>query len=269
MNNTKANSKSEESQDTILFSKLEHIATITINRPEKMNALRMKEFNGLIKYIKEADNDSGVHVIRIRSSGNRAFSGGLDLNMLQDLTLETAPKLVQYGSDLTAAILKAKKPVVNQVQGPAVAWGTILCLAADFVIAGENPKTFFSLPEIDLNLFPATGALTMALIRFGFNNVKKVLMIPEKITLNRAEQLGLVTKRCSMDSLEETTIEFCGNLANKPQGILIPIKALINNFQLRSLENFMKIETEALELAIAGDLEKMDDFVKRLWNPQK
>ncbi|MHA2247576.1 MAG: enoyl-CoA hydratase/isomerase family protein [Candidatus Hodarchaeales archaeon] len=269
MNNTKINSKSEESQDTILFSKLENIVTLTINRPEKMNALRMKEFDSLIKHIKEADNDSNVHVIRIRSSGERAFSGGLDLNMLQELTPETAPKLVQYGSDLTATILKVKKPVVIQVQGPAVAWGTILCLAADFVIAGENPKTFFSLPEIDLNLFPATGALTMALFKTGFNNAKKILMIPEKITLNRAEQLGLVTKRCSIESLEETTTEFCQNLANKPQGILIPIKALLNNFQVGSLENFMKIETEALELAMAGDLKKFDDFVKKLWNTPK
>lgn len=269
MDNTNKSSDNESigtnAPDSVLLEVENQIATITINRPKRMNALRKKEFDGLIKYIKEADKDPNVHVIRIRSSGNRAFSGGLDLNMLQQMTPEDAPKLIQIASNLTSAVLRANKPVVNQVQGPAVAWGTILCLLADFVIAGENPKTFFSLPEIDLGLFPATGALTLALFKFGFNNVKKILMIPEKITLDKAEQLGLVTKRCSIDSLEQTTIEFCQNLANKPQGILIPIKALINNFQLGNLERYMKIETEAFELAMAGDLEKLDDFIRKIW----
>ncbi|UCG89891.1 MAG: enoyl-CoA hydratase/isomerase family protein [Candidatus Heimdallarchaeota archaeon] len=266
MNNSK---NSSDSKSTVLFQTENQIATITINRPEKRNALRMKEFDAIIKYIKEADNDSNVHVIRICSSGSKAFSAGLDLNMLQQLTPEKAPKLVQYGNDLTRTILKAKKPVVNQVQGPAVAWGTILCLAADFVIAGENPRTFFSLPEIDINLFPATGALTMALFKIGYKHAKKILMIPEKLFLDQAKEIGLVTITCPLEALEQTTIEFCQNLSNKPQGILIPIKILLNNFLLRDLESYFEIENEALELAMTGDLEKFDDFITKLWHPRQ
>ncbi|MFX1336067.1 MAG: enoyl-CoA hydratase/isomerase family protein [Promethearchaeota archaeon] len=250
---------------SVLYKVQEKIATITINRPEKRNALRMEEFDELIKCIKKADNDQSVHVIRIRSSGDKAFSGGLDLNMLQQMTPEDIPKLLQYGDDLTRCILKAKKPVINQVQGPAVAWGTILCLAADFVIAGENPKTFFSLPEVDLNLFPATGALTMVLYKIGYSAAKSILMIPEKISLNKAEQIGIVSKRCGLESLEQTTMEFCQNLASKPQAILIPIKILLNNFNIRNLEKNLEIEKEALELAFEGDLEKFNDFIDNIW----
>ena len=250
---------------SVLYEVKDKIATITINRPDKRNALRMQEFDLLIKHIKKADNDSDVHVIRICSSGDQAFSGGLDLNMLQQMTPEEVPKLVQYGEGLTTSLLKAKKPVVNQVQGPAVAWGTILCLAADFIIAGENPKTFFSLPEIDINLFPATGALTMALFKLGYNNAKTILMIPEKIFLDKAEQIGLVTKQCSLETLEQTTLEFCQNLVDKPQSILIPIKILLNNFNMRILASCLEIEREALDLSLEGDLEKYNGFIDKIW----
>ncbi|MFW9903306.1 MAG: enoyl-CoA hydratase/isomerase family protein [Candidatus Thorarchaeota archaeon] len=250
---------------SVLYELKENIATITINRPEKRNALRMQEFDSLIKHVIKADNDSDVHVIRIRSIGDKAFSGGLDLNMLQQMSPEEVPKLVKYGEDLTTTILKAKKPVVNQVQGPAVAWGTILCLAADFIIAGDNPKTFFSLPEIDINLFPATGALTMALCKLGYRYAKNLLMIPEKIFLDKAEQIGLITEVCSLDTLEETTIGFCQNLANKPQSILIPIKILLNNFNMKLLESYLEIEREALDLSFEGDLEKYDEFLAKIW----
>ena len=258
--------KQHESEGlSVLYEISNEIATITINRPDKRNALRMQEFDQLINYIKKADNDSDVHVIRIRSSGDRAFSGGLDLNMLQQMTPEEVPKLVQYGEGLTTAVLKAKKPVINQVQGPAVAWGTILCLAADFTIAGENPKTFFSLPEIDINLFPATGALTMALFKLGYQNAKNILMIPEKIFLDKAERIGLVTKQCPLDTLEQTTLEFCQNLVDKPQSILIPIKILLNNFNMRFLDSCLEVERDALDLSLEGDIEKFDDFIDKIW----
>ncbi|MHA2294389.1 MAG: enoyl-CoA hydratase/isomerase family protein [Candidatus Hodarchaeales archaeon] len=263
MNNNQVNEP-----ETVLFEIEDKIATITLNRPKKMNSLRLEEFKLIIHHIKIADNDPDVHVIRIRSAGDRAFSGGLDLNMIQKITPEEIQTLLHLGNSTVRTMLQAKKPIVTQVQGPAVAWGAILCLSSDFVIAGDNPKTFFSLPEIDIELFPATGALTTTLFNVGFRWAKKVLMIPEKITLNIAEQLGLVTKRCSLNSLEETSKEFCGNLAAKSQNILIPIKALINNFHLELLESYFSKEQEAFNLFMSGDQQKFDDFVKRLWKSE-
>ncbi len=105
----------------------------------------------------------------------------------------------------------------------------------------------------------------MALFKLGYKYAKNILMIPEKIFLDKAEQIGLVTKRCPLFNLEHTTIEFCQNLADKPQSILIPIKILLNNFNMRNLDSYLEIEREALELALAGDLEKFDDFISKIW----
>ena len=257
----------EIASNSVLYEKKDLIATITINRPEKRNALRMEEFEKLIKFIKDADSDESVHVIHINSEGEKAFSAGLDLNMLQQLATspENIPRLLEYGFGLVKTMLLAKKPIVVQIQGPAVAWGAIICLAADFVIAGENPSTFLSLPEIDIGLFPATGALTMALLNSGFRRSKRILMVPERLSLDDAVDLGIITRRCPLTTLPEDTLSFCEVLTKKPQSILIPIKALINRFASKELEYYFTKETEAFNLAMAGKTKEFNDFIRNLW----
>lgn len=255
----------EDKSSSVLYVKKGQIATITINRPEKRNALRVKEFESIIQHIKAADSDPTVHIIRITSSGDQAFSAGLDLNMIQQMTPETVPKLLQYGYNLVRTMIQAKKPIIVQVQGPAVAWGAIICFAADFVIAGDNSKTFFSLPEIDMGLFPATGALITTIFNTDFRRAKRILMIPEKISLEEAINLGIITLISPMDLLEKSTMKFCNNLASKSQSILIPIKALINNFYLGTLESFFEKEAEAFNLAMLGDINKFNSFIQKLW----
>ena len=261
MNNLKSASNS------ILYEKKDKIAIITINRPEKRNALRMEEFDKLIKYINDADSDKAVHVIQINSKGDKAFSAGLDLDMVAQLTAspENVPRLFECGFGLVKTMIKAKKPIVVQVQGPAVAWGAIICLATDFVIAGENPKTFLSLPEVDIGLFPATGALTMTLLNTGFRRSKRILMIPERLSLDDAEEIGIITRKCPLASLPEVTFSFCEELAQKPQSILIPIKALINRFSLKELDFYFSKETDAFNLSITGEIEKFNEFIQTLW----
>jgi enoyl-CoA hydratase/carnithine racemase len=257
----------QNASNSVLYKAEDLIATITINRPEKRNALRMEEFDKLIKYVKDADSDNSVHVIRINSAGEKAFSGGLDLNMIQQLAVspENIPNLLEYGFGLVKTMLQAKKPIVVQIQGPAVAWGAIICLAADFVIAGENPSTFLSLPEIDIGMFPATGALTMTLLNSGFRRSKRILMIPERLSLDDASELGIITRRYPLTTLPEDTLSFCEVLTEKPQSILIPIKALINRFSVKELEYFFSKETEAFNLSMAGETEKFDEFIQTLW----
>jgi enoyl-CoA hydratase/carnithine racemase len=252
----------ENALNSVLYEKKDLIATITINRPEKRNALRMEEFDKLIKFIKDADSDESVHVIHINSEGEKAFSAGLDLNMVQELASspENVPRLLEYGFGLVKTMLLAKKPIVVQIQGPAVAWGAIICLAADFVIA-----TFLSLPEIDVGLFPATGALTMTLMNSGFRRSKRILMIPERLSLDDAVELGIITRRCSLTNLPKDTLSFCEALANKPQSILIPIKALINRFSLKDLDYYFTKETEAFNLSMAGETKKFHEFIRILW----
>ena len=261
------NDSNESSNATVLYNKKDKIGTIKINRP-KVNALRIEEFKKMIKFIKESDRDTNIHVVRICSSGDRVFTGGLDLQMLSELGAapENIPNLLEVGYEMVRTMLQCKKPIVVQVQGPAVAWGTILCLAADFVIAGENPRTFFSLNEIDVGIFPGTGALTLALYSLGLKQAKRILMIPERIYLDKAEEIGIVTKQCSLDSLEQTTLEFCQSLADKPQNILIQIKAVLNSSYLVNLADYFEKEKKAINLSLENDLSRTNKFIETLWS---
>ncbi|OLS26905.1 MAG: 3-hydroxypropionyl-coenzyme A dehydratase [Candidatus Heimdallarchaeota archaeon LC_3] len=103
------------SSETIIYNVENNIASLTLNRPEKMNAFRLEEFDLLMGGIALADNDPEIKVIKIRSTGNRAFSGGLDLGMLQELagSPEKIPELLKTGENVVKTIYKSKKPICN------------------------------------------------------------------------------------------------------------------------------------------------------------
>jgi enoyl-CoA hydratase/carnithine racemase len=259
------------SSETVIYEVNNQIATLTLNRPEKMNAFRLEEFDLLLGGIELAENDSDVKVIKIRSMGSRAFTGGLDLGMIQELTgsPEKIPDLLNMGENVVRTFYKTRKPIVVEVQGPAVAWGTILCLIADFVIAGENPKTFFTLNEIDIGIFPGTGALSTTLLTMGLKKAKKMLMIPEKLYLDQAEKVDLVTERVPLDQLEQKTEEFCQKLAKKAQNILLPVKGLLNYLHLNQIEKFFEKERDGFQLYMNNDLNEIQTYFEHLWQKLK
>lgn len=253
--------------DTIQYRTADKIATIQINRPEKMNAFRLEEFEQIINCISMAQFDPEIQVIKIRSTGTRAFTGGLDLGMLAELTQaqEKITDLLNLGEKTFKTIIECPKPIVVEVQGPAVGWGTIMCLLADFVIAGENPKTFFVLNEIDVGIFPGTGALTVALYKTSLKQAKRMLMIPEKIYLNEALKNNIVTKIVPLENLEGETNSFCQNLASKQSNILFPIKMILNKLHLKDLKESFIMERKGFELFMKNDLEYLQKINEQLW----
>ncbi len=253
--------------DTILYKTENKIATIQMNRPEKMNAFRLKEFEQIINCIHMAQSDSEIQVIKVRSAGERAFTGGLDLGMLAELSTaqEKIKDLLNLGEKTFKTIIECPKPIVIEVQGPAVGWGTIMSLLADFVIAGDNPKTFFVLNEIDVGIFPGTGALSIALFKTGLNLAKRMLMIPEKIFLEEALKNNIVTKKVPLEKLEEETELFCQNLALKPSNILFPIKMILNKLHLKDLQQSFDMERKGFDLFMKNDFDYLLKINEQMW----
>ena len=253
--------------DSIVYKIDNRIATILINRPEKMNAFRIEEFEKIINCISLAQFDQEVHVIKIRSTGERAFTGGLDLGMIAELAVnqDKIKDLLVIGEKTFKTIIQCPKPIVVEVQGPAVGWGTILCLLADFVIAGDNSKTFFYLNEIDVGIFPGTGALSVALFKTGLKQAKRMLMIPEKIFLNEAMKNNIVTKTVPVANLQEESELFCQNLALKPSNILYPIKMILNNLHLHNLDKSFEMERKGFELFMQNNIDLLLEQNEKMW----
>ena len=178
------------------------------------------------------------------------------------------PKLLHYGDGINRTMIECKKPIVTQVQGVAAGWGCIICCSSDFVIAADNPEIYFSLPEIDVGMFPATGDLMLACTRFGFNLAKKMLLIPQKISLETAVQKDFVTETVPIEELDKHTFEFCRSLVKKFSGILYLSKAVLNKIHYQQIEQYFDWENQALDLCKTTEESEWDAFVKRLWENQ-
>ena len=254
------------SEESILYSVEKRVGTITLNRPDKMNSLRFSEFELINKYLNEADLDPKVHCIRIKSSGERVFCAGLDLNMVSSLKTDDIKTLIKHGNQSVRQFIRTKKPIVMQIQGPAVGWGCIASMAADFIFVGDNPRTFFQLPEFDVGIYPATGALTMALMNFPLKIAKKMLFMSYKVSLDEMERLGLLSGRAPLDKLEEECFKFCRDMAKRSPAIAYLTKAVMNNIYMGNLEDCFRLEAEATEMTKFSEETPWHEFVKKIWS---
>lgn len=262
---TEIKSNSSPEQSTILYSVEKRVATITLNRPEKRNALGWLELDQFNQYIVQATNDSAVKVIRIRSSGDKTFCAGLDLSMISTMTPKEFPRLTHTGDTIVRNMIQCKKPIITQVQGSAPGFGCMICCASDFTLASNKPEITFSLPEIEVGIFPATGALLLGYSRMGINFAKQMLLLAKKIPLELALREGLVTETFTPEELDQKSFDFCRELTKKSPAILYLTKAVLNKIHFKKLESIFQWENQALELCKSQNDADWDLFVKKLW----
>jgi len=136
-----------------LLTNLENgILTITVNRPDKMNALNREVFNDLDKVMDEITTNAEIKSAIITGSGAKAFVAGADIAEFADYNKEEAMALAKRGQDVFFKIENSKKPVIAAVNGFALGGGCELAMACHFRICSENAK--FGQPEVNLGLIP-------------------------------------------------------------------------------------------------------------------
>jgi enoyl-CoA hydratase/carnithine racemase len=145
----------------------------------------------------------------------------------------------------------------------------MICCASDFVIAADNPDLYFSLPEIDVGIFPVGGTLLLGYSRFGFGLSKQMFLIPQKVSLEVAIQKNFVVETASMEELDSHTLDFCRMLAKKSPAILYLTKAVINKVHYEDMDKIYGWENEAIEQCNTNDESQWDAFVNRLWNSEQ
>jgi enoyl-CoA hydratase len=224
--NTTQGEKIMEFKNT-LYEKSEGIATITINRPEALNALNAETAKEIMVRLEDAKNDGNIRVIVITGAGDRAFSAGADLKMMKDVTPVRGVELSRLGQQLGDQIEALGKPVIAAINGYALGGGLELAMACDLRIASEN--AWLGQPEINVGLIPGWGG-TQRLPRFvGKGIAKEMIFTGKRIDAKTAERLGLVNAVVPADQLKSKIKEFALELAGKPPIAIKLSKALINN----------------------------------------
>ena len=217
--------------DTVLCNVSGGVMRITLNRPDKANAITPDARNRIIELLGEADGDIEVRAVAIHSTG-KFFCTGADVSRMSGAMSTPRPAgstmrtMLDGAQRLIAAVLDCAKPVVAVVQGPAAGMGAHLAFACDFVVAAED--AWFSLPFVQRGLaLDAAGAYLLPR-RLGLQKVKELAFLGDRLPASEGLTLGIVNRVCPADQLEDTAAELVGRLANAATTAISLSKRLLN-----------------------------------------
>ncbi|TFH26027.1 MAG: enoyl-CoA hydratase/isomerase family protein [Promethearchaeota archaeon] len=258
----------EEKTAPILYTEKNKVAYISINT--KMNALNIELAKLFVSFLKQAEENPKIHVIVIKSEGDRIFSAGFDLRMFsQGISMDFLNELLTFGGAISKTIFFCKKPVISQIQASAIGLGSIMALSSDFRFVANREDLFFQLPEVDINMFPATGPTAMAIRVLGAVHAQEMLLTGRKVYLKEFNQWGGVTEIVEPEELGKTVKKFAKNLAQKPPNLLHSIKSAINMMSYDQALKWFELEDKMAQynVKVLGNLEHppIDTFLADLW----
>lgn len=218
------------------------IMTVSLNRPDKLNAIDNELARALLAAIDQASRDAAVRVLLLRGNG-RAFCAGRDVTSPpteDDLILVQA---------VAKALVCLPKPVVACVHGWAVGAGFEWMLNADLVVAGESAR--FKLPEASIGVF-VTGGLTATLSAYaGVARAKALMLLGEEFSPAQAQAWGLVWKVVPDQELESASLQTGAKLASLLPAVAARFKRVLNDIGLRHFDDAIALENEA-QRALGG-----------------
>jgi enoyl-CoA hydratase len=191
--------------ETILFKVENGTAIITINRPEKLNALNKDVFTDLDDVMSEVLNNDEIKTAIITGSGPKAFVAGADISEFGGLNLAEAMALSKTGQDVFFKIENSNKPIVAAVNGFALGGGCELAMACHFRLCSDNAK--FGQPEVNLGLIPGYGGTQRLTQLVGKGKSMELQMTGSLIDATEALRLGLVNYVTTADDLIARTKE--------------------------------------------------------------
>lgn len=198
------------------------VALVTMNMPEKRNALTALLYTELAAELARLQDDTGVRAVVLY--GGRHFCAGGDLGELDASTLEMRRKM-NHGHRIVRAITGGPWPVVAAVEGGAYGAGFSLALACDFVVADENASFCAAFGRVGLT--PDYGLMWTLPQRVGIGAAREILMLCQPVAGNKAKELGIVDRLCSPSAVLETALELAKRLAAAPPGTIATTKAVL------------------------------------------
>jgi len=201
------------SYSTLVTSIIDGIYTITINRPEKLNALNNIVLSELEHAIEEIYSNTLIKSAIITGAGSKAFVAGADISEFSDLTKADAIKLSKRGQDVFFKIENSGKPIIAAVNGFALGGGCELAMACHFRIASENAR--FGQPEVNLGIVPGYGGTQRLTKLIGKGRAIELLVSGIIIDANTALQYGLVNYVVPEESLMNKAISILSVINSK------------------------------------------------------
>lgn len=230
--------------ETIKYAEAEGIGYLTVNRPDKLNALNEKVMSELLHCLMDlrAKNNPSLRGVIFTGEGEKAFIAGADIAAMSGMTVEEGLKFSTLGQKVTFAFENLQVPVIACVNGFALGGGCEMAMACDFIYASEI--AVFGQPEVKLGLIPGFGGTQRLAKYVGRNSAKEIMYTGRNVKADEAYRLGLVTKifhtKEEMISMAKETIQ----QISKNSGYAVSIAKKVMN-QGNDLTNEQGLKVEA------------------------
>ncbi|HEY0005895.1 MAG TPA: enoyl-CoA hydratase-related protein [Pyrinomonadaceae bacterium] len=253
-----------QSYETLLVERRDRVALITINRPEKRNALNIQTREEGALVLEELREDESIRVVVFTGAGDKAFIAGADIAEFAGRTALTQ-RAVMLGRSLFTAIDSFPKPVIAMVNGYCLGGGCELALACDLRIASEAAS--FGQPEINLGIIPGGGGTQRLTRLVGEGKAMELILTGDIINAQTALNIGLVNLVVSAEELEAKTMEMANRIAEKSPIALRMAKEAVKLASRSNLDEGLRREVDLFALCFSS--EDKDEGVRAFLEKRK
>lgn len=237
--------------ENLIVTDRDAVRTITVNRPDKLNALNRQTLLELQQAMIAAHGDDAVRVIVITGSGEKAFVAGADIGEIRQQSAIEARAFSAMGQNLMSLIQSFDKPVIAAINGFALGGGMELALGCHLRIAASNAR--LGLPEIKLGIMPGFGGTQRLLRLAGTTRALEMALTGEPIKAERAEQLGIVNRVVEPEELETSVSRLADQLAAAAPEAVRGILQAINQGADTDMNTALALETARFALCCATE----------------
>lgn len=237
------------SYETLLVERRDRVAVVTINRPQKLNALNIQTRTEGAAALDELRDDDSVRVVVITGAGEKAFVAGADIAEFEGRTAVTQRE-VMTGRSLFTAVDMFPKPVIAMINGFCLGGGCELALSCDLRIASDNAK--FGQPEINLGIIPGGGGTQRLTRLVGEGKAMELILTGDMIDAQTAYNLGLVNMVVPATDLEAKTLEVAGRIAEKSPVALRLAKEAVKLASRSNLDEGLRREVDLFAICFSS-----------------
>ncbi|MGV0718554.1 enoyl-CoA hydratase family protein [Mycolicibacterium holsaticum] len=231
------------------------VATVTLSRPEKLNALTFESYADLRDLLSELPHHPGVKVLVIQGEG-KGFCGGGDVNeIIGELIRMKARELTKF-TKMTGDVIRAMRecpiPIVAKIQGIAAGAGAVIALAADFRVVGRSGRFAFLFTKVGLSGGDMGAAYLLPRV-VGLGRATSLLMLGDTIDAETADRFGLVSQLVDDDSLDAAVTALAARLAQGPSLALSQTKSLLTRELDMPLSSSLELDAMTQALLMTTD----------------
>jgi len=236
------------------FSVDDSVATVTLDRPDKLNALTFEAYADLRDLLAELPQRDDVRVLVVRGAG-RAFCSGGDVNEIIGATLSMSPDQLLAFTRMTGEVIRLMRdcpvPIIAAVHGMAAGAGAVVALAADFRVCTPAARFAFLFTKVGLSGADMGAAYLLPRL-VGLGHATRLLMLGDTINADEAFRIGLVSELAGADAFEEAVGGLARRLASGPAQAYAQTKALLTREQDMSLSAAVELEAMTQALLMKG-----------------